>query len=98
MYVIVFPNKAVEKKCDNFVKKLNKKDREKIKESILHLKKDPRPQGKIYKYLKLPVHIKPFIAEHRIRVGNYRVLYDVDDKIKKVVILRIRRKNEKTYK
>ena len=33
----------------------------------------------------------------RYRVGDYRILYDVDDSQKKVWVLALRRRSEKTY-
>jgi mRNA interferase RelE/StbE len=44
----------------------------KVKTSILNLSKNPRPRG----YLKLTNRVG-----YRIRVGNYRVLYEISDKI-----------------
>ncbi len=38
------------------------------------------------------------IADYRKTVGLWRILYDVYEKNKKVLILRIRRRNEKTYR
>ena len=37
-------------------------------------------------------------ALHRIRVGHWRVLYAIFDENREVVILRIARRNEQTYK
>lgn len=62
-------------------------------------KLDPEIQIRITKaILKLetnrtPQQFKPLIgkdiAEYRLRIGDYRVLYDIDDKEKVVLILRI---------
>ena len=38
-----------------------------------------------------------FTAEYRLRVGSYRVLYDIDDQRKKVVLLKLAKRNEQTY-
>ena len=35
-----------------------------------------------------------FTAEYRLRAGPYRVLYDVDDQRKKVVLLKLAKRNE----
>ena len=35
---------------------------------------------------------------YRIKVGNYRILYTIDDKGKTVIVYRINRRNESTYK
>jgi len=52
---------------------------------ITSLQKNPRPHG----CLKL-------IAEHgyRIRSGNYRIIYRIDDKKKEVFIYRIKHRKE----
>ncbi len=39
-----------------------------------------------------------FVAQYRLRVGKYRVLYDIDDKNKKVILLKLEKKREHTYK
>ena len=38
-----------------------------------------------------------FTAEYRLRVGSYRVLYDIDDRNKKVVLLKLAKRDEHTY-
>jgi len=50
--------------------------------AIIGLQNDPYPSG--VKRL-----IAKDIAQYRIRVGDYRVLYDVDESRKKVLILRV---------
>ena len=35
---------------------------------------------------------------YRIRVGNYRILYTIDDEAKMVVIYRIKKRSKKTYR
>ena len=59
---------------------------------------DARPyREKKFKKLEVPINIYKFAARYRIRIGDYRVLYDVDDKKKTVWILKLKRRNEKTY-
>ena len=60
----------------------------KIDQAIFSLAKDPRPFG----VKKLDERI------YRIRIQDWRVLYAVLDKGARVVILRIKRRNERTYK
>ena len=38
-----------------------------------------------------------FTAEYRLRVGPYRVLYDIDDQQKKVILLKLAKRDEQTY-
>jgi len=57
----------------------------KIKEKILVLKDDPRPSGCI----KLTGE-----EGYRLRSGDHRILYRIDDKIKAVYIYRIKHRRE----
>ena len=36
-------------------------------------------------------------AEYRLRVGPYRVLYDIDAQQKKVILLKLAKRDEQTY-
>ncbi|MDP1949453.1 MAG: hypothetical protein Q8L77_18375 [Nitrospirota bacterium] len=38
-----------------------------------------------------------FTAEYRLRVGPCRVLYDIDDQRKKVVLLKLAKRDDQTY-
>jgi mRNA interferase RelE/StbE len=60
----------------------------KIDKAILELSKNPRPFG----VKKLEEKI------HRIRVGNWRVIYSILDKEARIIILRVAKRNEQTYK
>lgn len=53
---------------------------------ILSLEETPRPEG--VKKLKM------FNDRYRIRVGDYRVIYHVDDDFKEVVILKIAHRSD----
>ena len=59
----------------------------KIDKAILALAKEPRPMG----VKKLDGNI------HRIRIGNWRVIYAILEKESRVVILRVAKRNERTY-
>ncbi len=63
-------------------------DHLRIVEALLALQDDPRPAG----------CRKLFDDIYRIRVGAYRVIYKVDDKEKQVVVGKIARRREDTYK
>lgn len=95
-YEVKFPTPSIEKK---FLKILNnitpKEIREQIKEKVLSLADNPRPYGE--PKIKPPLEVYNYVAQYRLRVGNYRVLYDVDDKRKTVWILALRKRNERTY-
>ncbi len=65
-YIVVL-SKSAQKQLD----KLSDKIAEPILDAISELKDNPRPQG--YKKLRSR-------AGYRIRVGHYRILYDIFDK------------------
>ncbi|OGS55158.1 MAG: hypothetical protein A3J79_02640 [Elusimicrobia bacterium RIFOXYB2_FULL_62_6] len=97
-YEVGFGSAAVEK---NFAKELSRLDRcalLRIKEAIASLGDEPRPKGKKMKALRPPIRVFAFLAQYRIRVGDYRILYDVDDEHRRVVLLALRRRSEKTYR
>ncbi len=59
------------------------------------LGEESRPQQA--RQLSVAVEIYGYTAKYRLRVGDYRILYDVDDAARRVVILTVRRRSEKTY-
>ncbi len=63
------------------LKKIPKKDQEHIKNKILELEDNPRPEGS--KKLQGPSH-PPL---YRIRIGDYRVVYAIQDNILLIVII-----------
>ncbi len=99
-YTARFPNRSTEVA---FRKKLTsispRSMQEKIMEEVEKLEKDPRPFGqKLFRQLTPPVVFYQSTATYRIRIGDYRVLYDVDDMRKIVWILTLRRKSKNTYR
>lgn len=74
-------SKVVIKQLSN----IPKKDYCNIKSSILSLSSNPRPNG----YKKLTAR-----DGYRIRVGNYRVIYDIEDSIKIVSIMEVGHRKE----
>lgn len=97
-YSVGFPSATVEKHFFKELSKLQKPRIVQIKKAIESLADSPRPQGKKFKFLRPPVSIARFIATYRLRIGDYRILYDVDDASKRVILLAIRNRSEKTYK
>ena len=55
--------------------------RKKIDKAILGLKTQPRPNGAI--------KLKSNGDSYRIRVGNYRILYTIDDGELKVIVVKV---------
>lgn len=63
--------------------------------AVLNLANEPRPYGVIK--IKPLINIYNSLAQYRIRVGRYRIFYDIDDHRKTVSIIALRKRDEKTY-
>lgn len=70
----------VEKRIEKQIARIPQKDYLKIKEAILSLAKNPRPLG----FKKLSAR-----EGYRIRVGDYRVIYQIEDQRLLVIILSV---------
>lgn len=98
-YTAKFPNTSIERKFWGDFAKLPSKMQENILDAIKQLQENPRPFGtKSFKQLVPPVQFYSHVAQYRIRIGDYRVLYDVDDDRFIVWVFGIRKRSEKTYK
>jgi mRNA interferase RelE/StbE len=96
-YDVVFPSERVERLFQKTLEKIPNDYRTAIVAAVRSLKTNPRPQGKRTKKLIGELIVSRFTAEYRLRVGPYRLLYDVDDQRKKVVLLKLAKRNEQTY-
>lgn len=67
--------------------KLSDKELERIVPAIRSLGENPRPRGS--KKLRRNIH--------RIRVGDWRIIYAVFDKDKLVIVGKVARRSERTY-
>ena len=80
-YQIILP-KPVQKQLDN----LSDEVRRRIIKKLLLLKDNPRPHG--------CVKLKGYEKEYRIRIGDYRVRYQISDEDRTVILLHCKhRKN-----
>ena len=79
----------VEKHIEKETRHIPLHERQNIDHAILALTSNPRPHG-----------CKKLTEKegYRIRIGNYRILYTIDDKKRTIVIHRIKTRSEKTYK
>ena len=68
----------ISKRVAKQIEKINEPDYSRIKKGILDLAVNPRPVG----FKKLEGR-----AAYRIRQGNYRIIYDIKDKVRIVDIL-----------
>jgi mRNA interferase RelE/StbE len=80
MYRIRFRGKA-----DKQIQKIPPPHFQRIQKQIEALKNDPRPLG-----------AKQLEAEtgYRVRVGDYRILYNVDDEKREVIVYRVKHRRE----
>lgn len=100
VYQVFFPTIALEKKFDKVLSRIpQSKIREEIIQKVERLASNPRPADTgSFKRLNPPVEVYALTAQYRLRVGDYRILYDVDDARKVVWILALRKRNEATYR
>ena len=81
---------AADRDLEKLKGRITRRDFERLRDAVRNLAKKPRPQG-VRK-------IKGADNAYRIRVGNYRVVYDVYDSDKLVLILLVTRRSETTYR
>ncbi len=81
---------AADRDLDRLKRRIRKQDFERLRVTIRSLANEPRPSG-VWK-------IKGTEQAYRIRVGSYRVVYDVDDNENLVLILQVARRTETTYR
>ena len=72
------------------LERLPTKDRVRVTVAIDLLSENPRPPR------CRPVQDAPK-GTYRIRVGDYRVIYTIQDDVLLIAVVRIRRRNESTY-
>jgi mRNA interferase RelE/StbE len=96
-YEVVFPSRRVEHLFQKYLEKIPSDYKETIIAAIRGLGDNPRPQGKRTKKLTGEIIVAQFVAEYRLRIGPYRVLYDIDDQRKKVVLLKLAKRDDQTY-
>ncbi|MGA2222581.1 MAG: type II toxin-antitoxin system RelE/ParE family toxin [Verrucomicrobiia bacterium] len=81
MAYTVIVNRAAEKELD----RLPEKVRQRITRKLIELENNPRPHG----VQKLHGH-----DGHRVRIGDYRVLYLIDDEAQTVEVLAVGHRRE----
>lgn len=68
----------IEKKVEAFIKKQSKPIAKKISDAISHLSENPRPPG--------CKKLQGYKNEYRIRIGDIRILYTIEDEIITVIV------------
>ena len=81
---------AADRDLEKLKGRIRRLDFERLRDAVAGLAEEPRPQG-VRK-------IKGEEIAYRIRVGSYRVVYEVYDNDKVVLILQIVRRSETTYR
>jgi mRNA interferase RelE/StbE len=79
----------LDRKARRELDRIHEPDFSRIAEAILKLEDDPRPRG----CRKLRG-----LEGWRIRVGDWRVIYHIDDEERVVTVVAIRRRREDTYR
>jgi len=81
---------AADRDLEKLKSRIRMQDFERLRNAVRSLAEEPRPQG-VRK-------IRGAEKAYRIRVGNYRVVYDVYDSDNLVLILQVARRSETTYR
>jgi mRNA interferase RelE/StbE len=81
---------AAGRDLDKLKGRINRRDFKRLREAIDGLAQEPRPEG-VRK-------IKGLENAYRIRVGSFRVVYDIYDSFVLILILQVSRRNEATYR
>jgi mRNA interferase RelE/StbE len=81
----------VERRAHKALARLPRRDRRRVSTAIDGLAQEPRPAGAV------PVRAAPK-GTHRIRVGDYRVVYLVLDDEQVIIVAEVARRSETTYR
>jgi mRNA interferase RelE/StbE len=81
---------AADRDLEKLKSRIRSQDFERLRNAVRSLAGEPRPPG-VRK-------IEGAEKAYRIRVGNYRVIYDVYDGDNLVLILQVARRSETTYR
>jgi mRNA interferase RelE/StbE len=81
---------AADRDLEKLKGQIRRQDFERLRDTVGGLSEEPRPQG-VRK-------IKGEERAYRIRIGNYRVVNEVYDNDKLVLILQVVRRSETTYR
>ena len=99
-YKCCFPSESTQKRFEKNLSQIPHDNlQDEIMEAIAKLEENPRPFGaKPFKQLNPPIQCYNFTAHYRIRVRDYRVLYDITDEKKIIWIIALKKRDERTYR
>ena len=89
MYRLEF-SPAADRDLERLKQRIQRRNFERLRTAVRSLADDPRPHG-VRK-------IEGAERAYRIRVGDYRVVYEIYDKERLVLILQVVRRTETTYR
>ncbi len=81
---------AADRDLEKLKGRIRRQDFERLRDAVRGLAEEPRPHG-VWK-------IKGEERAYRIKVGSYRVVYEVYDNDNLVLILQVTRRSETTYR
>jgi len=67
-------------------KKLDSVVKQRVSDAVVELEDNPRPSG--------CVALKDYKSIYRIRIGKFRVIYEVQDKVLLVLVIRIAKRED----
>ncbi|OGD89396.1 hypothetical protein A3D04_03955 [Candidatus Curtissbacteria bacterium RIFCSPHIGHO2_02_FULL_40_16b] len=73
------------------LRKLPKEYQSLILKKLAALRDNPKPRG----YDKIAARMPPL---YRIRIGDYRVFYFIDEQLKEVIVVDVKRRTTQTYR
>ena len=65
-------------------------DAQRVRDTLRELSNDPRPAGS--------AKLAGFAAVWRVRTGRFRVIYEVHEDERRLMVLRVARRDERTYR
>ena len=71
-------------------RRLSPQDVQRVQDALRNLTDNPQPSGSI--------KLTGFEAVWRIRVGRLRIIYEIHDSERQLIVQRIARRNEATYR
>jgi len=77
-------------KCRKTIKSFDPELKDRIKKGILELINDPWEKGTI--------EVKGYSDVRRKRIGDYRIIYRIDEHRQEILIAMVARRDEETYK
>ncbi len=86
MYSLIYSPKA-----QKALRKFPREYQSLILKKLSSLKDNPKPRG----YDKITSRTPPL---YRIRVGDYRVFYFIDEEVKDIIIVDVKRRTTQTYR